>query len=174
MVAGVDEVVAARGALDDAVEAVGRGRPADLRVGIMVEIPACALKAAALAPMVDFLSIGTNDLTQYALAAERGNDAVAALADALDPGVLALVAATADGADRAGKDVLVAVCGEIAGDERAAALLVGLGVRELSVAPAAVAGVKQAVRDVDLGAARELAAAALRCPDAPAVRALLR
>ena len=78
--------------LDDAVEAIGRGRP-DLRVGIMVEVPAAALKAAAFAPHVDFFSIGTNDLTQYALAAERGNDALAALADPLDPGVLALVAA---------------------------------------------------------------------------------
>ncbi|GAA4910354.1 phosphocarrier protein FPr [Actinomycetospora succinea] len=171
MVAGVDELAAARRALDEAVETVGRGRPADLRVGIMVEVPAAALKAAAFAPDVDFFSIGTNDLTQYTLAAERGNDAVAALADALDPGVLALIKATADGA---GDHVLVAVCGELAGDEQAAALLVGLGVRELSVAPGSVATVKQAVRDVDLAKARELAAAALACPDAAAVRALLR
>jgi phosphocarrier protein FPr len=171
MVTVVDELVAARRALDDAVETVGRGRPADLRVGIMVEVPAAALKAAAFAPMVDFLSIGTNDLTQYALAAERGNDRLAALADALDPGVLALVAATVAGA---GDGVLVAVCGELAGDEQAVALLVGLGVRELSVAPVAVATVKQAVRDVDLAEARDLAAAALRSPDAAAVRDLLR
>ena len=172
MVATVDELVAARRALDEAVAAVGRGRPAELRVGIMVEIPAAALKAAAFAPSVDFLSIGTNDLTQYALAAERGNDELAALADPLDPGVLALVAATVDGAARADHDVLVAVCGEVAGDEAAVALLVGLGVRELSVAPAAVATVKQAVREVDLGQARDLAVAALACPDAHAVRAL--
>jgi phosphocarrier protein FPr len=172
MVSAVDELVAARRALDDAVETVGRGRPADLRVGIMVEVPAAALKAAAFAPLVDFLSIGTNDLTQYALAAERGNDQLATLADPLDPGVLALVAATVDGAARADHDVLVAVCGEVAGDEQAAALLIGLGVRELSVGPAAVATVKQAVREVDLGRARELAVAALACPDASAVRAL--
>ena len=171
MVTGVDELAAARRALDDAVDAVGRGRPEGLRVGIMVEVPAAALKSAAFAPDVDFFSIGTNDLTQYTLAAERGNDAVAGLADALDPGVLALVAATASGA---GEDVLVAVCGELAGDEHAAALLIGLGVRELSVAPGSVATVKQAVRDVDLATARALAAAALACPDAHAVRALLR
>jgi multiphosphoryl transfer protein len=170
MVAGVDELVAARRALDDAVASVGRGRPADLRVGIMVEVPAAALKAPALAPMVDFLSIGTNDLTQYALAAERGNDRLAGLADSLDPGVLALIAATVEGA---GDDVLVAVCGELAADEQAVALLVGLGVRELSVAPVAVATVKQAVRDVDLARARDLAAAALRCPTASAVRELV-
>jgi phosphocarrier protein FPr len=173
MVAAVDELVAARRALDEAVESVGRGRPAGLRVGIMVEVPAAALKAAAFAPLVDFLSIGTNDLTQYALAAERGNDELAALADPLDPGVLALVAATVDGAARADHDVLVAVCGEVAGDEQAVALLIGLGVRELSVAPAAVATVKEAVREVELGHAREVAAAALACPDAHAVRALL-
>jgi phosphocarrier protein FPr len=174
MVAGVDELVAARRALDGAVEGVGRGRPADLRVGIMVEVPAAALKAAVFAPMVDFLSIGTNDLTQYALAAERGNDRLAALADALDPGVLALIATTVDGAARADHDVLVAVCGELAADEGAVALLVGLGVRELSVAPVAVPAVKQAVREVDLARARDLATAALRCPDAAAVRDLLR
>ena len=172
MVATVDELDAARRALDEAVGAVGRGRPTELRVGIMVEIPAAALKAAAFAPSVDFLSIGTNDLTQYALAAERGNDALAALADPLDPGVLALVAATVGGAARADHDVLVAVCGEVAGDEAAVALLVGLGVRELSVAPAAVATVKEAVREIELGRARELAVAALACPDAHAVRAL--
>ncbi len=170
MVAGIEELTAARAALDEAVEAVGRGRPADLRVGIMVEVPAAALKAAAFAGDVDFFSIGTNDLTQYTLAAERGNDELAALADALDPGVLALIAATAD---RAGDEVLVAVCGELAGDESAVPLLVGLGVRELSVAPGAAATIKEAVRAVDLGEARALAAEALACPDAGAVRALL-
>ena len=169
MIAAVDELAAARRALDDAVEAVGRGRPADLRVGIMVEVPAAALKAAAFAPHVDFFSIGTNDLTQYTLAAERGNDQLAALADALDPGVLALIAATVRGA---GDDVLVAVCGELAGDEAAVPILIGLGVRELSVAPGAAATVKEAVRAVDLESARDLAAAALACTDAGAVRAL--
>ncbi|WP_433782135.1 phosphoenolpyruvate--protein phosphotransferase [Actinomycetospora sp. CA-101289] len=170
MVATLDELTAARRALDDAIATVGRGRPADLRVGIMVEVPAAALKAAVFAPHVDFFSIGTNDLTQYTLAAERGNDQLAALADALDPGVLALVAATVAGA---GADVLVAVCGELAGDEQAVPLLIGLGVRELSVAPGAVPGVKRAVRNVEVGSARELVAAALACPDAGAVRALL-
>ena len=169
MIAAVDELTAARRALVEAIETVGRGRPADLRVGIMVEVPAAALKAAAFAPHVDFFSIGTNDLTQYTLAAERGNDQLAALADALDPGVLALIAATVRGA---GDDVLVAVCGELAGDEAAVPILIGLGVRELSVAPGAAATVKEAVRAVDLESARDLAAAALTCADARAVRAL--
>lgn len=169
MVSTVAELAAARAALDAAIAAEGRGVPADLQVGMMVEVPAAALRAAAFAPHVDFLSIGTNDLTQYALAAERGNDAVAALADPLDPAVLALVAATCRGA---GDDVLVAVCGEVAADGAAAAVLVGLGVRELSVAAPAVAGVKQSVRDIDLVAAAALAEQALRAPDAATVRAL--
>src|SRR6185503_4417714 len=95
MVTTVSELLAARRALAEGVRSEGGGMPADMRVGIMVEVPATALKARAFAPHVDFLSIGTNDLTQYALAAERGNAAVAALADPLDPGVLALVAAAA-------------------------------------------------------------------------------
>jgi phosphoenolpyruvate-protein phosphotransferase/dihydroxyacetone kinase phosphotransfer subunit len=168
MIATLGELRAARAALDEAVRAEGRGRPAGLRVGIMVEVPAAALNARAFAPHVDFVSVGTNDLTQYALAAERGNEAVAALADPLDPGVLALAGAACS----AGTPV--AVCGEVAADEQATALLLGLGVRELSVVPAAVATVKQAVRGVDLAAAAQLAARALAAPDAAAVRALLR
>ena len=168
MVTTVGELLAARRVLDDAVRAEGGSVPAGLRVGIMVEVPATALKAAAFAPHVDFFSIGTNDLTQYALAAERGNDAVAAIGDPLDPGLLALVAATAR------SDVPVAVCGELAADELATALLIGLGVRELSVSPRAVPGVKQAVREVDTAVAEKLAAAALAATDAAAVRALLQ
>jgi phosphocarrier protein FPr len=144
MVTSVEEVVEARRRLDAAIDREGRGRPAGLQVGIMVEVPATALKAAAFVPYVDFLSIGTNDLTQYALAAERGNPALAALADPLDPGVLRLVATVTEAA---GSRAMVAVCGELAADERAARLLVALGVRELSVVPTAVPGVKQAVRE---------------------------
>ena len=95
---------------------VGRGRPEALHVGIMVEVPAAALKAESFAPHIDFFSIGTNDLTQYALAAERGNAAVAALGDPLDPGVLRLVESVCRAAD--GR-CLVAVCGELAADESA-------------------------------------------------------
>ncbi|MEN3298859.1 phosphoenolpyruvate--protein phosphotransferase [Pseudonocardia sp.] len=170
MVSTLPEVQAALAALDDAIAREGRGRPAELQVGIMVEVPAAALKARVLARHLDFLSIGTNDLTQYALAAERGNPAVAALADPLDPGVLRLVDAVCRGA---GDRALVAVCGESAADEAAVPLLVGLGVRELSVAAPAVAVVKDAVRAVHLPTARALAAAALDADGAPEVRALV-
>jgi phosphocarrier protein FPr len=167
MVAALDELVAARRALDAAIAAEGRGVPAGLQVGIMVEVPATALKAAAFVPHVDFFSIGTNDLTQYALAAERGNPSVAALADPLDPGVLRLVDAVCRAA---GERALVAVCGEAAADPLAAELLVGLGVRELSTAPPAVPGTKQTVRELDAGRAADRAAAALTADGPGTVR----
>jgi multiphosphoryl transfer protein len=167
MVATLDELVVARRALDAAIAREGRGTPPGLEVGIMVEVPAAALKAAVFAPHVDFFSIGTNDLTQYALAAERGNPAVAAVADPLDPGVLRLVDAVCRAA---GERVLVAVCGEAAADPLAARLLVGLGVRELSVAAPAVAGVKQVVREVDVAQAADQVAAALTATGPAEVR----
>jgi multiphosphoryl transfer protein len=169
MVSTLDELFAARAMLDDAVKLAGTGEPTGLRIGIMVEVPATALKVPRFAPHVDFFSIGTNDLTQYALAAERGNQALARLADPLDPGVLHLIHAVCRGAG----DALVAVCGEVSADESAAALLVGLGVRELSVSSPAVPGVKQAVRLLDTGRAARLAAAALDADGADAVRTLL-
>lgn len=167
MVSTLDELLEARRALDAAIAGEGRGTPDGLQVGIMVEVPAAALKAAVFVPHVDFLSIGTNDLTQYALAAERGSAALAGLADALDPGVLRLVDAVCRAA---ANRVLVAVCGEAAADPVAAELFVGLGVRELSVAPPAVAGTKQTVRELDAGRAAERARAALLADGAAAVR----
>jgi len=167
MVSTLDELVAARRMLDDAIKLVGRGTPNGLEVGMMVEVPAAALKAQVFAPHVDFFSIGTNDLTQYALAAERGNAAVAGVGDAYDPGVLKLIEAVC----RTG--VAVAVCGELAADDRATPLLVGLGVRELSVTPPAVPAVKQRVRGLDSGSAASVAAAAVAAEGANAVRALL-
>ena len=171
MVSTLSEVLAGRRMLDQAIKLTGRGEPPGLQIGIMIEVPAAALKAAVLAPQVDFFSIGTNDLTQYTLAAERGNDAVAGLGDPLDPGVLKLIEATCRGA---GGRALVAVCGELAADERAAAVLVGLGVRELSMSARAVPAVKQAVRELILPEAARLARQALEAPSAEAVRELLR
>jgi phosphocarrier protein FPr len=171
MVTTVDELRAARHVLAEVVSGAGRGEPAGFQVGIMVEVPAVALNAAAFAPHVDFFSIGTNDLTQYTMATERGSSALAALADPLDPSVLQLV----DLVCRAvGERAPVAVCGEVAAEERATGLLVGLGVRELSVVPPAVPSIKQAVRGLTSTAAGALAAAALTAGSSAAVRALLR
>jgi multiphosphoryl transfer protein len=167
MVSTLDELLVARRMLDEAVASAGRSRPDDLQVGMMVEVPAAALKAAAFADHVDFMSIGTNDLTQYTLAADRTNDAVATIGDPYDPALLQLVHATCVGAR--GR-TSVSVCGEFAADERAAALLLGLGVDTLSVTPPAVPGTKEAVRAVDIDAAAEHAARALTADSAAAVR----
>jgi phosphocarrier protein FPr len=169
MVATLDELFAARELLEDAVSRAG-GRPAGLQVGMMVEVPAAALKAEAFARHVDFLSIGTNDLTQYALAADRNNDAVASIGDTFDPGLLQLIRATCRGA--AGQ-ASVSVCGEFAADERAAALLVGMGVDALSVTPPAIPATKEAVRAVNTVEAQRIAEEAIASDSAAAVRALL-
>jgi len=165
LVSTVDELRAALRVLDDACASK---RPEGLQIGIMVEVPAVALKAAAFVEHVDFFSIGTNDLTQYALAAERGNPALGALADALDPGVLSLIAAVCRDAGSAS----VSVCGEVAADPIAAPLLIGLGVDSLSVPAPAVAAVKQTVRAVDVIQASALAARSLQCASAADVRVL--
>jgi multiphosphoryl transfer protein len=145
--------------------------PGEMEVGIMVEVPAAALAAEAFAPEVDFFSVGTNDLVQYTMAAERGNDAVAGLADGLHPSVLRLIGAVADAAEAHGK--WVGVCGELASDPLAVPILVGLGVSELSVNPPAIPATKEAVRRLDAGAAADLAGEALRLASAEDVRALV-
>ena len=165
MVTTVDELLAANAAVDEACDS---RRPDGLQVGIMVEVPAVALKAAAFVPHVDFFSVGTNDLTQYALAAERGNPALATLADALDPGVLRLISELCRHAGTAP----VSVCGEIAADPLAVPILIGLGVTSLSVPAPAVATVKQTVRAFALEQGTTLAAQALTCGGAGEVRAL--
>jgi phosphocarrier protein FPr len=165
MVTTADELRSALDALD--VAAGPSGRPEDLRVGMMVEVPAAALKIESFLPLLDFVSIGTNDLTQYTVAAERGNAAVASLSDALDPGVLQLV----DHVCQAARGrVDVAVCGEVAADPVAVPLLLGLGVRELSVGPHATPGVKARVRELDLEQCTVVAKQALALESAVEVR----
>jgi multiphosphoryl transfer protein len=168
MVATVEEIRDARSILERARADTGIDAP--LEFGIMVEVPAAALTAAILAEHVDFFSLGTNDLTQYAMAAERGNERLAPLLTGTQPAVLRLVQATVAGAAAHGR--WVGVCGELAGDPAAAILLAGLGVTELSMAPALVPEVKEALRGVDLAQAQAAARAALDAPDAAAARAL--
>ena len=171
MITTLDELFTARGLLDEAISRAGWGRPADLQVGMMVEVPAAALKSAAFARHVDFLSIGTNDLTQYALAADRNNDAVASIGDTFDPGLLQLVRATCRGATG---QASVSVCGEFAADERAAGLLIGMGVNALSVTPPAIPATKEAVRAVKTVDAQRIAEEVLASDSAASVRARLR
>jgi phosphocarrier protein FPr len=157
MVSTLDELREAKARAGRAREAVG-GR-ARLDVGVMVEVPALALQATAFAEEVDFFSVGTNDLAQYTMAAERGNAALAPLLEGSLSPVLALIAAVARAADARGR--WVGVCGELAGDPEAAILLAGLGVRELSMSASRIPAVKAALRSVDLRTAAERAREAL-------------
>lgn len=144
---------------------------ADLQVGIMVEVPSAALLAPQLAREVDFFSIGTNDLTQYTLAIDRGHPSLSAQADGLHPAVLNLIDMTVRAAHAQGK--WVGVCGELAADPQAVVVLLGLEVDELSVAARSIPEVKAMVRQADLSTARALAREALQQDSAEAVRALV-
>ncbi|MFJ5294969.1 phosphoenolpyruvate--protein phosphotransferase [Pseudomonas sp. NPDC088368] len=144
---------------------------ADLQLGIMIEVPSAALLAPVLAKEVDFFSVGTNDLTQYTLAIDRGHPNLSAQADGLHPAVLQLIDITVRAAHAHGK--WVGVCGELAADPLAVPVLVGLGVDELSVAARSVGEVKACVRELNLIGARQLAQHALAVGSAAEVRALV-
>jgi len=143
----------------------------DLQLGIMIEVPSAALLAPVLAPEVDFFSIGTNDLTQYTLAIDRGHPSLSAQADGLHPAVLQLIDMTVRAAHAHGK--WVGVCGELAADPQAVAVLLGLEVDELSVAARSIPEVKAQVRELNFEHTRQLARQALLQGSASAVRALV-
>ena len=169
MVIDVDDVRQVRAILDE--ERAMLGLAEHVPLGMMVETPAAAMVAGQCAAEADFLSVGTNDLTQYALAIDRGNPAVAGRIDALHPAVLALIQHAAKGATMYNR--WLGVCGGLASDPRAAAILIGLGVTELSVTPAAVSAVKQAVAALTMENCRALAVRAVACATAREVRALI-
>ena len=168
MVSRLSELRAVRAALDESRQDLGVGGRVDL--GVMVETPAAAMIADQLAAEADFLSLGTNDLTQYALAMDRGNPELAAEVDGLDPAVLRLIAQTCQGGAR--HALGVSVCGALAGDIAAIPLLIGLGVGKLSMAANAIPEAKALIRTLSPGACRALAAQALAVTSAAEVRAL--
>ena len=173
MVATVDEVAAARRAIDAAAAAsrhAGAAIASDVRLGIMIEIPSAAILADAFAPLVDFFSIGTNDLVQYTLAADRTNAALSELATPLQPAVLRLVGLVTEAAGRYGRPVTI--CGEAAADPLAAALFIGLGVDELSVAPASLERLRPILSGLDPAACREAAQRATTAANVSDVRAI--
>jgi phosphoenolpyruvate-protein phosphotransferase len=139
-------------------------------LGVMVETPAAALIAERLAAEADFLSIGSNDLAQYALAMDRTNPLLAASVDAIHPAVLRLIAMTADAGRASGKPV--SLCGNLASDGLGALVLVGLGIRELSAVPAALPALRSAIRGVSAADCRLLSERALKAESAAQVRAL--
>lgn len=162
MISGVDELLAAKAQLA-AVQAQLRNEriafDPHLRIGAMIETPAAVLTARHIAQEVDFLSIGTNDLTQYLLASDRGSHAMAPYYEPLHPAVMLSIKAVVDAA-RAEKTE-VSICGEMAGNPAYTELMLGLGVRGLSVAPAELLEVKRVVRSVSIAHAQQVAARVL-------------
>jgi phosphotransferase system enzyme I (PtsI) len=175
MVATVDEVQRARALLDECrtqLLAEGQTVPEEMDIGIMVEIPSAALLAERLAAEVDFFSIGTNDLAQYTMAADRTNARVAHLATGFQPAVLRLVRDVIAAAHQHNK--WVGLCGELAGEPLAIPILLGLGIDELSMNPPAIPFAKQVIRSLTMSEAREVAQAALRLSSPETVQALVR
>jgi phosphoenolpyruvate-protein phosphotransferase len=173
MVSTLEEVRQAKAILAEAAKDVNAATANGPRmpVGIMVEVPAAAIGADWLAREVDFFSIGTNDLTQYLFAADRTNPDLGPLADSLHPALLRMIDEVVKAAHRHRR--WVGVCGEMASDLWAVALLVGLGVDELSVHPPMVARIKAAVRQLNAAECAKVAAAALTLESGDAVRHLL-
>ncbi len=174
LVVTLDEVLAARALLAQSAEelqARGVAHRTDVPLGVMIETPAAAVAGNTLAGDVDFFSIGTNDLVQYTLAVDRGNANLAERFTPLHPAVLQLIRRTVEVAEHAGIDV--AVCGEMASQPLMAFALLGLGVRQLSVAPRSVPLVKRIVRGVTIAHARLAATAALQARTAEEARQAL-
>jgi phosphoenolpyruvate-protein kinase (PTS system EI component) len=169
MVSDPAEIRAVREMLDAARRETGHD--ARIPLGAMIETPASAVLADQIAREADFLSIGTNDLTQYSLAMDRGNPALAARLDALHPAVLRLIATAAKAARTNGRDI--AVCGGLASDPTAAPILIGLGVNELSAVPSMVPRLKGLIRAVTIETCMDLARRALDEESAGRVRALV-
>jgi phosphotransferase system enzyme I (PtsI) len=169
MVGSLGELEAARAALGRAARRAGVAPPP---LGIMIEIPSTALLCHRFATETDFFSIGTNDLAQYALAVDRANPDVASLYQPLHPAILRMLGSVVEAGRSSGRPV--AVCGELASDPVGIAVLVGLGIRELSVTPVAIAGVKDALSTVDSVRAGALVERAMGAAEAAEVEKIFR
>jgi phosphocarrier protein FPr/phosphocarrier protein len=169
MVTDRSEILAVRLCLDELARELKLEAP--IVLGAMIETPAAALTAATLLNEVDFLSIGSNDLTQYTLAMDRGHAELARRTDALHPAVLQLIAAAGRAGEAAGK--LVAVCGGVAADRTAVPILLGLGVRELSVVPAVIPAIKRQISDLRITDCKDIAQRCLTLGSAAEVRSLV-
>ena len=164
MISGLEELKQANALVEEyKAELRKEGVPFNeqLEVGAMIEIPSAALSADSLAKRVKFFSIGTNDLIQYSLAVDRMNEKIAHLYEPTHPAIVRLINPTVDAARR--NQVRVSVCGEMAGEPVMTALLLGLGVDELSAAPPLVPPVKFIIRRLKMSEAKELAEFALKC-----------
>lgn len=171
MVSNVQEIRRTRAVIEETkAELRQEGTPfgETCKLGVMIEVPAAAILVDQMAAEADFLSLGTNDLTQYTLAVDRGSAKVAELYDPFQPAVLRLIKAVSDAGTKAG--VPTSICGEMAGDPQAVPLLLGLGVRILSLSPGLIPEVKEVVRVLELERAREVASRCLELESGPEVR----
>ncbi len=174
MISTLDELTEARSLLEQSLqECRGRGYevPDSVQAGIMIEVPSAALCADLLSKHADFFSIGTNDLTQYAMAVDRGNEKVAYLHNPYNPAVLRLIKMTIDAAGKAG--ITVSLCGEMAADPAAAALLVGMGLRELSMSAMSIPSVKTFLMSQTLEEMETMAASILSMSSSAEVAAFI-
>jgi phosphotransferase system enzyme I (PtsI) len=175
MIARVDELLKAKSILKDVEKELSDANTAyqkNVKIGIMIEIPAAALNIDAFAPHVDFFSIGTNDLIQYTYAADRMNDKVSYLYEPLDPTLLRLINHVVEGAKKHGKEV--GVCGEMAADPVAAQILIGLGMDEISMSAGALLKVRHALHQKTWKELQELAQKALELNTAEDVKRLFQ
>lgn len=174
MISGVEEVRAFRAFADaimEELEEEGLEYRHDTPLGVMIEVPSAALTAEILAREVDFLSVGTNDLIQYSLAVDRNNEHVASLYQPGHPAILRMLRTVVDAAREAGIDV--SLCGEMAADPRYAALLIGMGLRRLSVTPRSVPTLKTRLRELSARDLEELAARCFEATTGPEVEEIL-
>ena len=174
MVTNLEEVTRCRKVINQILEDLQEsGEPHDSKIefGVMIEVPAIAHSLSGILPIVDFISVGTNDLVQYLLAVDRDNPRVASMYDPYHPGVLQVLNAIGEQASRSGKPA--SICGEIAGDHYFTPLLIGFGFRELSMAPVFLPRVKLMVRSFSIDECRDLAAKALTKNHATGIRKLV-
>ncbi|HEX3017311.1 MAG TPA: phosphoenolpyruvate--protein phosphotransferase [Caproicibacter sp.] len=175
MISGYAELMAAKSVLDEAKSQLKSNKISydeSIRVGIMIEVPSAALMADVLAQEADFFSIGTNDLVQYTLAVDRGNEKVSYLYDYFNPAVIRLIKNIADAAHAAG--IPVGMCGGMAGDPSAAPLLIGLNLDELSMAAGSVPKVKNAIRKVSKQECARLASECAQCKTPEEIHRIIR
>lgn len=174
MIISVEEIRALKAEialLKEQLRNEGRAFDENIQIGVMVETPSAAVNAKFLAKEVDFFSIGTNDLTQYTLAVDRGNELISHLYNPMTPSVLNLIKQVIDASHAEGK--WTGMCGELAGDEKATVLLLGMGLDEFSMSAISVPRIKKLIRNVNYQDAKELADKALQQPTATEIEQLV-
>ena len=174
MIISVEEIRELKSVIEELkVELRNEGKDFDenIQIGVMVETPSAAVNAKFLAKEVDFFSIGTNDLTQYTLAVDRGNELISHLYNPMSPSVLSLIKQVIDASHAEGK--WTGMCGELAGDENATILLLGMGLDEFSMSAISVPRIKKLIRNVNYQDAKHLAEKALQQPTAAEIERLV-